>query len=128
MRIKDVRVHERLQETKEASSCPKDKIFPHRARIFPVSEPYAIMVWPTTEEQDHSQEQERDDGNDLDTCEYEFRFSISFDNCRQPSELRNQMGEDGQLTENVEQKYDNQYKNNPNRNVYLESSALKYIV
>lgn len=38
------------------------------------------------------------------------------------------MGEDGQLTENVEQKYDDQYKNNPNRNVYLESSALKYIV
>lgn len=83
--IKNVRVHERLQETKEASSCPKDKIFPHRARIFPVSEPYAIMVWPTTEEQDHSQEQERDDGNDLDTCEYEFRFSVSFDNCRQPT-------------------------------------------
>lgn len=49
--IKDVRVHERLHKTKEASGCPKDKIFSHRAGIFPVSEPYAIMVWTTTEEQ-----------------------------------------------------------------------------
>lgn len=53
--------------------------------------------------------------------------STTVDN--QLSELQNhQIGEDGQLTENVEQKYDDQYKNNPNRNVYLRSSALKHIV
>lgn len=73
------------------------------------------MVWPTAEEQDYGQEQERDDGNDLDTREYEFRFSVSFDNCGRPDvRTAESSGEDGQLTENVEQKYDDQYKNNPN--------------
>lgn len=54
------------------------------------------MVWPTAEEQDHGQEQERDDGNDLDTREYEFRFSVSFDNCGRPDVRTAELsGEDG---------------------------------
>lgn len=38
------------------------------------------MAWPTAEEQDDSQEEQRDDGDDLDACEYEFGFAVSLDN------------------------------------------------
>lgn len=75
-----VRVDERLHEAQEPPGVSEDKVFPHRAGMFPVSEAQTVMVRPAAEEQDDGQEQQSDDSNDLDTCEYELCFTVSFDN------------------------------------------------
>jgi hypothetical protein len=51
-------------------------VFLHGARVFPVAESQSIPLGAAAKVDDEGQNEQSNDGNDLDTCKYEFGFTI----------------------------------------------------